>query len=350
MSIRVLAVCLFVLSCGPFVFGQSDAPVEVIVGGILNSEGGIWDAKKSPLLRPFGVDFDASGQMLIVELEGGRVHRLNAEGLLQISGDGSKSYRGDGGPLAAATYNGMHNIAVTPNGDFYIADSWNHCIRHVDARTGFVSTFAGTGKAGFSGDGGPANKAEFDFIMCITLNHTNDVLHVADLRNRRIRAIDLASKTVSTIAGNGKKGRPDDGKSAKDSPLADPRAVAADSKGNVYILERGGNALRLVTQEGIITTVAGNGEKGFQDGPALEAQFGSPKHICVDDKDNVYIADDQNKAIRRYDSATQTVSTILGRGHGDAKIQLLNPHGVCWEDGWLYVIDTGHNRVLRMKP
>lgn len=350
MSIRGFAACLFVLSSGSFVFGQREISVEVIVGGVLKAEGGNWNPKTSPLLRPFGVDFNASGHMLIVELEGGRVHQFNADGLSQISGDGSKSYRGDGGPLAAATYNGMHNIAVTPNGDFYIADSWNHCIRNVDARTGMVSTFAGTGKAGFSGDGGPANTAEFNFIMCITLNHANDVLHVADLKNRRIRAIDLATKTVSTIAGNGKKGRPEDGKPAKDSPLADPRAVAADSRGNVYILERGGNALRLVTPKGIITTVAGNGEKGFRDGPALEAQFGSPKHICVDDKDIVYIADDQNKAIRRYDPTTQTVTTVLGRGHGDAKIQLLNPHGVCWEDGWLYVVDTGHNRILRIKP
>jgi len=345
----MLCLCL-----ANFVQGEQKSTfdrVEVVVGGLFSSEGGDWDPAASPLQRPFGVDFDAEGDMIIVELEGGRIHRRSRSGtLVTISGDGSKSYRGDGGPLADATYNGMHNIAVTPNGDMYIADSWNHCIRRIDAKTGIVSTFAGTGKAGFSGDGGPADEAQFDFIMCITLNHSNDVLHVADLKNRRIRAIDLGTTTVSTVAGNGKKGRPENGTLATESPLVDPRAVAADSKGNVYILERGGNALRVVRSNGTIQTVAGNGKQGFRDGAALGAQFGSPKHICVDDKDRVYIADDQNKAIRRYDPAPQTVSTILGRGCGDAKIQLLHPHGVCWEQGWLYVVDTSHNRIFRMKP
>lgn len=99
----------------------------------------------------------------------------------------------------------MHNCAVTPNGDLYIADSWNHCVRKVDAATGVISTIAGTGQKGFSGDGGPATKATFDFVMCITLNPANDVLHIADLNNRRIRAVDLMSGVVTTVAGNGKK-------------------------------------------------------------------------------------------------------------------------------------------------
>ena len=327
------------------------ASVDIVVGGVLKEEGGDWDPSSGILLRPFGIDFNQQGQMFIVELEGGRVHRVDASGqLTTISGDGSKSYTGDGGPLANATYNGMHNCAVTPNGDLYIADSWNHCIRKVDAKTGVVSTIAGTGKPGFSGDGGSATEAAFDFIMCITLNHTGDVLHVADLKNRRIRAINLKTGTVSTVAGNGKKGVPANGSRATESPLVDPRAVAADSKGNVYILERGGNALRVVKTDATIHTVAGDGRRGFKDGAALQAQFGSPKHICVDSSDNVYIADDENKAIRKFDPVEAKVSTVLGRGHGEQKLQLLHPHGVCRENGMLYVVDTSHNRILRMKP
>ncbi|MEZ6128728.1 MAG: hypothetical protein R3C59_08600 [Planctomycetaceae bacterium] len=324
--------------------------VDIIVGGVLKEEGGAWDMNSSPLQRPFGIDFNSAGDMLIVELEGGRVHKRDAAGTLsQVSGDGSKSYKGNGGPFAGATYNGMHNCAITPNGDLYIADSWNHCVRKVDAKTGIISTIAGTGEAGFSGDGGPANQAAFDFIMCITLDHSGHVLHIADLKNLRIRAVNLQTGVVTTIAGNGKKGVPQDGAVAVEAPLVDPRAVAADSKGNVYILERGGNAIRVVRLDGTIQTVAGDGKRGFQDGPALQAQFGSPKHICVDNKDNVYVADDENKAIRKFDPVTGTVSTVLGRGHGDANVQLLHPHGVCWEKDTLYVIDTSHNRILKMK-
>lgn len=329
---------------------KSSANVEIVIGGILKEEGGDWDPKASPFQRPFGVDFNQAGDMFIVELEGGRVFKQEAAGrLTQISGDGSQSYKGDGEPAARATYNGMHNCAVTTSGDLYISDSWNHCVRKIDAATGIVSTIAGTGAAGFSGDGGSATAATFDYTMCITLNPAETLMHIADLKNRRIRAVHLKDGTVSTIAGNGQRGVPKDGAKATDSPLVDPRAVAADSKGNVYILERGGNAIRVVRPDGTIETVAGNGKRGFVDGPALQAEFGSPKHLCVDDQDAVYVADDENKAIRKYDPATKMVTTILGEGHGDPKVRLLHPHGVCWQQGMLYVVDTSHNRILRMK-
>ena len=327
----------------------SAGDVEFVIGGLMPSEGGDWDPKTSPLTSPFGVDFNTDGDMWIVELEGGRVHKLDPTGKLTLAGgDGSKSYKGDGGPLAAATFNGMHNCAVTPNGDLYIADSWNHCVRKVDAKSGIISTIAGTGQRGFSGDGGSAAAATFDFVMCITLNPSCTVLHIADLNNRRIRAVNLQSGIVITIAGNGQKGIPTDGAKAVDSPLVDPRAVAEDSRGNIYILERSGHALRAVGPAGTIHTVAGTGKKGFLDGPALTAQFGSPKHLCVDDSDKVFIADDENGAIRMFDPKENEVSTLLGQGHGDARIRLKSPHGVCWDRGRLLVVDMGNNRVIRV--
>jgi sugar lactone lactonase YvrE len=322
--------------------------VTVVVGSLLPSEGGPADAT-SPLDSPFGIDFDSDGAMFIVELAGGRVHRLSPSGpLATIAGDGSKSYSGDGGPAAEATFNGMHNVAVTPAGDVYIADSWNHCIRRIDKDTGSIDTIAGTGEAGFSGDGGPATAATFDYVMCITLNAANNRLYVADLNNRRVRSIDLETGIVRTVAGNGQRGVPQDGASAVDSPLVDPRAVTVDSRGRVYVLERSGNALRIVSPDGKIHTVAGTGEKGFRDGPALEAQFASPKHVCVDDHDNVFIADDSNRAVRKYDPRAQRVTTVLGRGRGQPPVELLRPHGVCFEQGKLYVVDTGNNRILRV--
>ena len=182
--------------------------------------------------------------------------------------------------------------------------------------------------------------------MCITLNPVGNKLYIADLKNMRIRLVDLQSGTVTTVAGNGQRGVPQDGSIAVDSPLVDPRAVTVDARGNVYILERGDHALRVVSPQGKIRTVAGTGQKGYGDGPALEAQLNSPKHVCLDDRDNVYIADDGNAAIRRYNPSTQTVSTVLGRGMGDSHIELSRPHGVCFERGKLYVVDTGHDRIL----
>ena len=115
--------------------------------------------------------------MVIVELEGGRVHRLGSKGTItRLAGDGTKGYRGDGGPAAKATFNGMHNVAITPADDVLIADSWNHCVRKIDSRTGLISTIAGTGEAGYGGDDGPASKALFDFVMCITRTSWSEAL------------------------------------------------------------------------------------------------------------------------------------------------------------------------------
>lgn len=329
----------------------ADQPIiEFVVGHRTSAEGGSWDPAESVLKRPFGIDFDPAGNMYVVELEGGRVFKMNTAGqLTRIAGDGSQSYKGDGGVAGDATFNGMHNCAVSPAGDLFISDSWNHCIRRIDLKTGLVSTVAGNGQKGFSGDGAMAADAAFDFLMCVTLNSDNSILLITDLSNRRIRALDLKSGKISCVCGNGKKGVPVDGAVATDSPLVDPRAAAADSHGNVYVLERGGHALRVVRPDGTVHTVAGTGERGFADGPALSSRFNSPKHICVDHSDHVLIADDQNGAVRRYDPKTQTVSTLLGRGHGDADIKLTNPHGVCFHDGWLYVVDSSNNRVLRIK-
>jgi sugar lactone lactonase YvrE len=321
---------------------------SVVIG---ESLADVKNPKPGQLVSPFGVDFDQQGNMYIIELSGGRVHKLDVTGkLTTIAGDGSKSYTGDGGPAKDATFNGMHNVAVTPAGDLYIADSWNHCVRKIDGKTGIITTIAGTGKPGFSSDGGPATQATFNFLMCVSLNSTHDKLYVADLKNLRIRTIDLKTGIVNTVAGNGKKGIPTDGSRATDSPLVDPRAVAVDSKNNVYILERSGHALRRVTPNGEIRTVAGTGKAGGADGPALTAGLNSPKHVAIDLDDNVIIADDQNKRVRLYDARGATLTSILGSGVEKPKRGLLRPHGVCvHKDGSIYIVDTGHHRILRLK-
>jgi len=343
--INASAVCLLVVLLVNPTFAQT---ATIVIGE--SAEAG-QTPEPGQLKSPFGVDFDAQGNMFIVELEGGRVHKLDRAGNFStIAGNGTKGYAGDGGPAKDAVFNGMHNIAVTPEGDIYISDSWNHCIRKIDGESGIITTFAGTGTAGFSGDGGQASKATFDFLMCISLNPSNNKIHLADLKNRRIRAIDLKTNVVTTVAGNGEKGVPVDGALATESPLVDPRAVAADSQGNVYILERGGHALRVVDQQGRIRTVAGTGKGGAAVGPALSAQLNSPKHLAVDGDDNVIIADDQNKRICLYDPQSRQLTSILGSGAENPQRRLFHPHGVCvHESGALLVVDTGHHRILKLQ-
>jgi sugar lactone lactonase YvrE len=327
----------------------SGPEVELVLGRLSPEEGGPADADPGPLEEPFGVDFLSDGTMVVVELGGGRVHTLAPEGAFQtISGDGSTGYDGDGGPARAATFNGIHNVAVGPDDAIYISDSWNHCVRRIDPDDGTIDTVVGTGEVGDSGDDGPASDATFNYIMCITFSPDHERLYLADLNNRRIRVVKMVSGIVSNVAGDGRKGVPADGDAALSSPLVDPRAVAADSAGRVYVLERGGHALRVVEPDGSIKTVAGTGEAGFRDGPALEAQLNGPKHLAVAPDDSVYIADDLNGAIRRYDPETGTVSTVLGRGFGHPSLSLLHPHGVCVEGDTLYVVDTGHDRIFRM--
>ncbi|MCR9116189.1 MAG: hypothetical protein NXI22_04470 [bacterium] len=306
--------------------------------------------KPGQLDTPFGVDFDAAGNMLIAEFDGGRVHRIDTDGKFEtIAGDGKKGAEGDGGPAKKARFNGMHNLAVLPNGDIFIADTWNQRVRKIDHETGVITTIAGTGKAGFGGDGGPAEKATFRDIMCISLNPTNDHLFIADLKNHRIRAIDLKTNTIRTVAGNGSKGVPQDGAKAVDAPLVDPRAVAVDSQNRIYILERGGHALRRVLTDGTIETVVGTGKSGKATGPALSAQLSGPKHIAIDSDDNVYIADEQNHRICKYDAEAKQLDVIFGAGVKQPHAVLRRPHGVCVrKDGSLIVVDSYHHRIFEL--
>src|ERR1043166_7488422 len=176
----------------------------------------------------------------------------------------------------------MHSLAVGPSDDLYIADTLNSRVRRIDSRTGKVFAFAGTGEKGFSGDGGRALEAEFGNVYCVAFDAKRENLYLADLDNRRIRAVDLNSG-VRTVAGNGKKGIPPEGTEAILAPLVDPRAGPVDSRGDVYILERSGNALRMVDRTGKIRTVAGTGAKGSSGdgGAALQATFSGPKHLCI---------------------------------------------------------------------
>jgi DNA-binding beta-propeller fold protein YncE len=333
--------------------------VVLVVGGGDGGSGS--DATAAKLMGPFGIDFDTTGNMYLVEMVGARALKVDLKGILTtVAGTGKKGDGGDGGPAIKAEFNGMHSLAVTPDGTVFLADTWNNRVRRLDPKTGVVTNFAGTGEKGYAGDGGPADKARFGGVYCIALDPRGERMYLADLDNRRIRVIDLKTNVVTTVAGNGAKGVPPDGAEATKAPLVDPRAVAADAKGNVYILERAGNALRVVDAGGKIRTVAGTGEKGSSGdgGDAHKATLNGPKHLCIDRDGNVIIADTENHVIRKYLPAEGKIVRVAGtgtKGSGGVgrppeKVELSQPHGVyAAPNGNLLIADSSNNRVLRVE-
>jgi DNA-binding beta-propeller fold protein YncE len=324
------------------------AHIEHVAGGGEASAGA--PALQVKLVEPFAVDFGADGGWYICEHKGERIVLVDRSGTTKLlAGTGTPGHSGDGGPAAAATFRDPHGIAITREGTMYVADTLNHTIRRIDLKTGVVTAFAGTGEKGFSGDGGPASKATFNGTFAIALNPAQDRLYVVDLNNRRVRMIDLKSAAISTVAGNGESGVPADASEAAKAPLVDPRAVAVDSKDNVYILERRGNALRVVDKTGKIRTLIAPG--------SVSPDLNGPKHLCVDKRDDVIIADAENHLIRRYDPKTGKTTTIIGTGETGTRIdaanplatQLNRPHGVAIDSsGALYVSDSYNHRILRV--
>ncbi len=310
------------------------------------------------LREPFSVDFDQAGRLFIVEMAGNRVSVHEPDGTLRVlAGTGEQGLAGDGAEATKAQFNGPHHLLVGPDGLLYVADTFNNVVRRIDLRSGVVTRVAGTGQKGFNGDGGPAVDAQFSGVFSIAFH--GGALYVCDLGNRRVRRVDLQTGVVSTVAGNGEKGVPTDGAAARDQPLVDPRAIAFDAAGNLYICERGGHALRVVDPAGRIRTVAGTGEPGFSGdgGPARQAQLNGPKHISVDTDGSVLITDTENHVIRRYSPRDGSISRVAGSGvrgstgvDGPAlEVQFDRPHGAVRHRGAIYVSDSENHRVVKIE-
>ena len=358
LSFRQLAGVVVVLLVA-LLPARAAEKMVLVAGGGTEADG---PATRAKLNGPFGVDFDKGGSMFIVEMVGLRVLKVDDRGTLStVAGTGKKGNGGDGGPASRAEFDGPHNLVVGPDGLIYVADTWNNRVRKIDPKTGVISAFAGTGEKGFGGDGGSAAAARFGGVYCIAFDPKGEHMYLADLDNRRVRAIDMKTGTVSTVAGNGQKGVPEDGAEAVKAPLVDPRAVAADGAGNVYVLERSGHALRVIDAKGKIRTVAGTGKAGAagDGGDALKATLNGPKHLCVDGDGNVLIADTENHLIRKYLPAEGTIVRVAGTGTKGTgglngppeKAELNQPHGVyVHPSGVLYIADSTNNRVLRIEP
>ena len=305
------------------------------------------------LAMPFGIDFLADGTLVVADFAKSNIVLVDKTGKARILAGGGKKGSKDG-KGTEALFNGPHNAVVRQDGKIVVGDSFNHLIKLVDPVDGTTTTVSG-GEKGFDGDGKAPAAARYNDTYHVALKGAD--LLVADLGNRRIR---LMGETVSTVAGNGTRGAPKDGAKATEAPLVDPRACAADDKGNLYVLERGGNALRVVDAKGVIRTVVGNGKAGpVTEGPGTECTLNSPKFLWVEKDGNVLIADSSNHAIRRYHPATGMVKTVAGTGKagkgepgGDPLATALkHPHGVAVDiRGTLYISDSENGRILKMVP
>jgi sugar lactone lactonase YvrE len=314
-------------------------------------------AKGARLIEPFGVAFDRQGNWYICEYKGQRITKVDAKGSSTLfAGREGNSTEPEGAMANQLKFNDPHGLVISKDQQMYIADTLNHRVVKLDLKTGRAATITGTGQAGYSGDGGPAVKASFNQLYAVEINRAGDKLYLTDLRNRRIRLLDLKSGSLTTIAGNGQEGVPADGAVAAESPLLDPRAAAVDSKGNVYILERRGNALRILDTNGKIRTVIGP-DKPPQSKTGRERDLNGPKYLCVDLRDNVIIADAENHLIRKFEPRAGTTIVIAGTGEkGDRlvaddplKTQLNRPHSVFVHPaGALYISDSYNHRVLKL--
>lgn len=311
------------------------------------------------LADPFAIDFDRQGNAYICEMTNNRVVKVDTRGELTLfAGTTRKGSGGDKGNAIAAELNGPHHLIVDRRGDVLIADTWNWKIRRVEVNTGRISTFAGSGVRGFAGDGGPAVRAQFSGVYSLSMDEDGKNLYIADLENRRVRAINLGTMVVRTVAGNGQRGVPADGVAAVDAPLLDPRAVATGPDGRLYILERGGHALRVVDGDGRIRTVVGTGKPGpyTEKASPENVTLRGPKHLCVDLDRSVLIVDSENDVIRRYVPQEGRMSRVMGTGKRGAafaqnpfEVQLGHPHGVNVDRlGNVYVCDSNNGRVLML--
>ncbi|MGL6076307.1 MAG: hypothetical protein ACRC8S_19310 [Fimbriiglobus sp.] len=316
------------------------------------------------ITQPFACAWDKEGGMLFVEMVGGeKLRRLSQDGKIEtLAGTGKKGLQLGEVPGSEAEFNGMHALLVSKSGDVYLADTFNFVIRKYDPKTKMVSLFAGNGKSGFAGDGtSDLTKAQFSQMINIAFDADEKTMYIVDIGNRRVRAIDMATKKLSTVAGTGSKGSPQDGEAALTQPLTDPRAVCVDSKGTLYILERGGHKLYAV-KDGKIRTVAGTGKagQGGDGGPALKAPMNGPKFIACDRDDTVLIVDTENHQLRRYTPGKETMTLIAGSGKagnagigGDAKLaQMKRPHGVLVDPktGAYIIADSDTGRILKVSP
>jgi DNA-binding beta-propeller fold protein YncE len=309
---------------------------------------------RATINNPFFALIGPDGALYWSDFGTNRVFRADSKTrrIAVVAGNGTKGYAGDGGPAKAAQLNGPHEVRFDSKGNMYIDERDNAIVRHVDMKSGIISTIAGSGKPGYAGDGGPAKQGQFNQPHGITLDRS-DNLYVCDPLNG----------TLTTYAGNGQDGRPPMEGRFTEVPLAGPRSLEITRDGKWFLALREGNSIfSLDPAKQTLKRIAGTGENGYSGdgGPAIAARFGSlgpggltgPKGLTIADDGTMFVADCENHAIRKIDMKTGVITTAAGTGErGDGpdgdplKCKLSRPHSVFAHGRFLYITDSENNRI-----
>jgi DNA-binding beta-propeller fold protein YncE len=311
--------------------------------------------------NPYGLAIGPDAALYFCDLDNQRIRRLDLKTrrTTDVAGNGQKGFTGDGGPATSGSLNMPHELAFDSRGHIYIAERDNHVVRKIDTSTGRISTMAGTGVAGFSGDGESASKAQLRQPHSIAMA-ADGRLMICDVGNHRVRAVDLTTGTIDTIGGTGERLPTPDGAPLLGTPLNGPRTLAIDRDGTMYLALREGNVVyRVVPRTGTVHHLAGTGEQGYSGdgGSARIARLAGPKGLALTGP-SLYIADTENHVVRRIDLGSGVITTVLGTGErGDGpetdplRCKLSRPHGLCADArGGLYVSDSESHRIRLLQP
>jgi streptogramin lyase len=312
-------------------------------------------AAQAKLNNPFGVVKGPDGAIYVCDMGNHAIRRIGANGIITtVAGTGKAGYSGDGRRADKAELNEPYEVRFDKSGNMYFVEMRNHIVRRIDAKTQVITTVAGTGKAGFSGDGGPARAAMLNQPHSIQFDPRGD-LYICDILNHRIRRVDASGK-IFTFGGTGAKARTVEGTNITTTPLHGPRAIDFDNQGDMWLALREGNAVyRIDMKTGVIFHVAGTGESGATRKlePAKKAAFSGPKGISIGPDGIVYLADTETHTILAINRQRETVEPFAGSGtRGDGpdgdplNCRMARPHGVFADaDGSIYIGDSEAHRV-----
>ena len=314
-----------------------------------------------PLLLPSAIVFDQAGNLYIAETANHVILKLDTSGsITTIAGTGTQGFSSVSGTASTAELDSPQGLALDSTSNLYIADTHNHVIRKLSLTSGILTTIAGTGAPGFSGDNGLATSAQLDLPTALALDAQSN-LYLADTRNHRIRRIDAATGLISTIAGNGTQGFSGDNGPATAAAIDSPTGLALDATNNLYLADTHNHRVRRIAAlTGSITTIAGTGSLGYSgdNAQAATAALALPHGITIDAAGNLYLADTENHRIRRIDTTTGLITTVAGNGtqgfsgdNGPAIAAMLDtPRDTTLSPASLLTIaDTGNQRIRQFE-